>query len=400
MTPSPEPLTDPRREELAEIPRAPPADSTRAVAAMVLLANAGALSFSVAPFIVTGLTDYAHLPPGEAGACVSAEMAGTGFGGAAAYLLLKRCDHRLLAFIALATVAGGNLLSVWADGLPGYASTRFVAGLGCGLSLLAYSLLGMTARPEQNFALNNYVNLIAGAVVVFGVPWLFGLAGVNGLFLLLAATALAVMPTTRLLPPHAVLVANEVTSFAATSSRPAHFPRVVAGLMTLVYFSALGPFWAYVAEFAAARGHDPTVTAHLLSVGLLAAGLAGTLSATRLQSRRRTSIIACCCAGAACTAGILLQSTSELIYGAALVGFVYLWFLAFPFQMGLLSALDRSGRLTVLGMLLQTAGFVIGPLLVAPLVDAQRYGQVAAMCIAGFMIAFGCALVVRRITRY
>jgi len=65
-------------------------DSLATLAAIILLACAGAESLGLAPFIVSVLTTVAHLTTEQAGQCVSAEFAGNVLGALCVVALAGR----------------------------------------------------------------------------------------------------------------------------------------------------------------------------------------------------------------------------------------------------------------------------------------------------------------------
>lgn len=371
------------------------APSTAGVVGLIPCAAAGSLSMGIAPFIVTGLSTYSSLSTSRAGLCVSAEMAGEVAAAAYMLLLLKGAGLRRLTVAALALVIAGNLACLAASGFPTYMATRLIAGLGCGLTLVAYGPIAATRTPERNFALLNCANILLAAACGACAPWLFAIGGVKALF---AAIALAAGAALLLCTG----IARDL-AFAGAESLPIETDRIsrrtqalLASSMNFFYFTALGAFWAYVSEIGVATGDGSRFTATTIALSYLSAGLLGSLTASAVASRVKPKMIVCLSAisTAVCVQAVTLIP-GHVVFALAVSVFIFSWFLVYPFFMGILSALDKSGRLVVLNVLIQISGFVVGPAIGGLAMRAHRFGAFGALCVMALMVALACALTIK-----
>jgi predicted MFS family arabinose efflux permease len=362
-----------------------------AIAAVMALAIVGNLSVGLAPFIVEGL-GHAGLTSAQAGLCISAEMLGFVLGSAALLLRFFNVGRPQIALAALLLVIGGNLLCLPAHGFLTYAGARFIAGIGCGLTTSAYGDLATTLRPERNFA------ILSGATVVltsaFGsiAPWLATQLGTDSLFLLIALLATAALPGVRL-----ITVKPPDLSAVSPSRGVLLLPRdSITGIsMMLLYFIPLSAYWAYVTQLGVAREVDPTTVAKIVSVGFLVSGFGGSLVATLPAVREKHGLVITVAAlGSAASVLITCVVPNLFVYAAAVSVFIFLWFLALPFLMGVLSALDPSGRLAISGIIIETIGFVLGPALAGLLIERHSYIAFSAACAVVFGASITCALAV------
>jgi predicted MFS family arabinose efflux permease len=366
-------------------------ETSKGLAAVMALAIVGNLSVGLAPFIVEGL-GHAGLTSAQAGLCISAEMLGFVLGSAALLFWFFNVSRPQIALAALLLVIGGNLLCLPAHGFFTYAGARFIAGIGCGLTTSAYGDLATTLRPERNFA------ILSGATVVltsaFGAvaPWLAAQLGTDSLFLLIALLAIAALPSVRLITVKPSDLA-EARPFRGTFRLGRDAVTGIA--MMLLYFIPLSAYWAYVTQLGVAREADPTTVAEVVSIGFLVSGFGGSLVAMIPALRDKHALVITVAAlGGAASVLITCMVPNFFAYAAAVTAFIFFWFLALPFLMGVLSALDPSGRLAISGIIIETIGFVLGPALAGLLIERHSNIAFCAACAVVFAASIICVLAV------
>jgi len=359
---------------------------------MMLLGAAGSLSLGLAPIIVAALSGPGGLTTGAAGQCISAEMAGSFIGAALAIFRAHRFTCRSVALIALLIIFGGNLASDPTRSFQYMIIARFVAGLGCGLTTAAYGMLAATSRPTRNFALYAVFAVLVVAVADELIPRIASLWGSRSAFLLIALIAAIAFLSSVSLSRRPLAAVHPSQSTSPLWSRAS----VLAGLMTLFFFTSLGGFWAYAAQIGISKGYSSSLVTTTLSSGFLGAGIAGSLLAAYLDGRSPSLIAILWCTvitGSSVATVILLAAPAAFVIGIAC--FILAWFTAYPFFMGALAQVDSSGRLAMAGVLIQSAGYVIGPLLVGSFVEQHQFGRLIPTCLIGFALALLCTHLLR-----
>jgi len=316
-------------------------------------------------------------------------MAGFVLGSAAIVFLLWNQRRRPLILIALLTVISGNLLCLAATGFSFYMGVRFLAGIGCGLMTQAYGILAASRRPERNFAITSAATLVFVAACDAAAPWLTARYGVDALFVLIASLAAMAILGVGLIPERKPSFSPLLKSADLDTSAHRWRRAALAVLMTLLYYTPVGAFWAYAAKIGMSHGETPGRVAEVISAGFLVAGFAGSsVSMLPAVRGRHRAIISLAITGGAIL--VVSATSSALVYSLAVPAFIFLWFLAFPFVMGLLSSMDLSGRLAMSGIIIQTIGFTLGPALAGPLIERESYYEFAAACAIVFGAALAC----------
>jgi predicted MFS family arabinose efflux permease len=365
----------------------PAKQPARELAAVMLLAGAGTFSTGLAPLLVNGLATFCGLSVTEAGTCIGAEMAGNGVGGALVLALVNVVPQRSLGAAALVAIIAGNLLCLRAFTFGELAAARLLAGIGCGLTLVAFGMLAATRRPQRNFSIYNGLIIAATSICASTAPWLFVLGGGNALFELLALIAAVALASLAWLP-------REIPSKRADNAwrialAPERRLAVVCTLaMMLLLFVPVGAFWSYVAEIGASRDYAASFVANTISLSFLAGGVIASVTAALLgHARDHRTILRFCIVGAAVAADAVTLGSKPSIYMIGLLLFVFLWMLAWPYAMSMLAGIDTTGRLAVAGLLIQSAGFSIGPALTGSVIAAHQYAGFATFCTLLFLLS-------------
>ena len=358
------------------------------VVPVMLLAFAGLFSQGLAPFIVHGMTDYAGLTASQGGLCIGAEMAGSTLGIAAVLLLLGKTSRQSVALLALGGVIAGNLLCIAANSPLAYMGARFLAGMGCGLTTSAFGIMATTGRPARNFAVFSGASVVLMSAADACIPFLLTHVGLFALFALIATPAAVALPLAGLIR---VRLPTSTPVSLAIPAGPARRAAVSGLLTNACFFTSLAAFWTYAAEIAVANGNDPRRTANVLAGAFLIGGIGGSTLAVLLSSRFRPNTMI------GINAPIMAAAVAVIVWipgfplGVAATVYLLLWFVTYPFLMALLAGLDVAGRLTVVGVLTQSLGWLAGPALGSVLIAHGSYSRLGVLCCAGFLLASICS---------
>jgi DHA1 family inner membrane transport protein len=360
--------------------------------AIMLLAFAGVLSQGLIPFIVRGLTGYAHLTTSQAGLCAGAEMGGSALGIAAVLFLLAQLSRRRLACAALSAVIAGNLLCIPASSILGYLSARFLAGVGCGLTTAAFGMISTTSRPARNFALFSGSSVILMSAAQAWIPALLARRGLPALFALIAAPAGVALLFVALIPKAAPAASHGALTLTSGAQR---LRAILALLANVAFFTSLAGFWTYVVEISIANGNAVDRVTQIVAGGFLFGGICGSVIAAAAGSRVRPFL------PAAINSSIMAAAVATVVwvpgftaFAVSAVIFLLCWFTTYPFLMALLAEIDPAGGLTVMGVLAQSIGWLSGPALGSALLARGAYGSLGWLSAGGFLLATVCASLV------
>jgi hypothetical protein len=84
---------------------------------------------------------------------------------------------------------------------------------------------------------------------------------------------------------------------------------------------------------------------------------------------------------------LLIEGTGLVRFMVASSLFNFAWNATFPYQMGVLASLDRTGAVAVLSLLTQLAALALGPLLASTLLSTSGYDGILLACIACYVVS-------------
>ena len=353
----------------------------------------GTLSFGIFPLLVDGLVRLAHLDGQEAGLCVTAEMIGQAVGAAGVLALQRRIGSRQLCSAALVLILFGNALTMGVTGsLPALLAMRALAGAGCGLTAVCIGLFATAQQPERNFAIYNAAAIIASAALAAAAPFVYRSFGIIGIFAVIGGAAGLCLMMVPFIPQSA----NKATVREAepVPSNVSLGRIALTCIMTTSYFISTSMFWSYAGQIGAWHHLDVTAVSSAVASAWLVGGLLGSIVAIPAARRvSRTVIVVACAAGGALAtyASVIVGSPGD--FSVVLYGFVFLWLLLFPIQMGIFSEVDASGQLATLAFLLQLIAFAIGPALGGLILRSGSYNTFGLCCGLGYLVFICAALI-------
>jgi len=161
--------------------------------------------------------------------------------------------------------------------------------------------------------------------------------------------------------------------------------------MTVAYFVSLTMFWSYAGDVGS--GHHMAVAAvsSAVAVASLVGGLGGSITAVLLVKRLpRMFIIVGAAIGGAASTYAAIYVFNPVAFSIILTAFMFFWLLLYPFQMGLFSQVDPSGRLAMLAWFVQLIACAIGPAVGGFVLRVSSYSVLALVCALGYLV-FVCA---------
>lgn len=354
---------------------------------MIGLSMLGNSSLVVQPMIVGGLVDHLGFTERQAGFVASVELSGLSLGMLVLVGIAQHIPRNILAAAAIAVVVASNVASCAVHQFETMLLVRFIGGVGGAMSLAVFLTMGASQeRPERVFAIVNAVSIAYSGVFTPFAPSILQAWQLPGLFLVLAAVALLMIPLVRGVP-----VASRAVQAAHLQSAPSMTGRWIPALiimlllMMLLLYTGHGAIWAYQERIGVGLGLSSHAVGKWIGVSMLVGGVGGSLLAGALGLRLGRVWPQLLSLGISAVAAVLLvYGTTPLLFGLA-CGLVALsWFYGLPYQMGLLAAFDPRGRANMAGLVMTTGGSAVGPALAAILIGQAgghaAIGLFAAAC--------------------
>ena len=341
--------------------------------------------FIVQPGFVQGLVELLGFSDSGAGFAMQFEMFGLAVTTILMTFIAHRVNWRLVIFWSLLTMFAANVMCTMTTDLNVFVALRFVAGLGAGsLVSLSFAAVGLTSNPDRNFGFLIMWVLVYGAIVLWLMPTVYALVGMNGMLWFFALFPLVAVPFIRCMPASGE---NVLQVEQDAVNLPANM-KIFALLAMLAYFSAQGVVWAYLFLIGIDGGLSEQQVANGLTLSQFA-GIAGALLAAVIAQRfgRSIPLTIGILGGATCL--YFLVGTFEFVLFAVAVGvYNFFWNLTHPFLLGAMASFDRRGRVVVYAVAAQMVGLAIGPGLAASVISEGEYLNVNRLGGILFVLSF------------
>jgi uncharacterized membrane protein (GlpM family) len=266
-------------------------------------------------------------------------------------------------------------------------SLALIGAGGAAIYVVTLAYLATSADPTRAFGVAITMQVCVAAMTVFLIPTyllpLFGINGVVGLFLVLILLAFGILP---------MIPENRQQTAAAEdqkSSDGSLLLWVLLGLAAMtIYFVGLNGTWVFLERLGADKGLSGGAIGGALAASLLF-GAIGSFGASVI-GRRMGAPVALCLSGAGFLLFVLLmlESSSAIAFGIALVIFNAAWNFSLPYQMDLISQADPETRYIVLVPAAQTIGGAIGPAIAGPLLMSSGVAAIYVQMVVGIGVAF------------
>ena len=345
--------------------------------------------FIVQPGFVQGLVEHVGFDDQGAGVTVGFEM----FGLAATTILMTFTAHRvnwrsvILGSVIVMFLA--NLLCTLTTDQNTFMALRFIAGLGAGsLVSLGFAAVGLTRNPDRNFGILISLVLTYGAVVLWLMPSVYAVAGMDGALWFFALFPLSVVPFIGYLPKSG----ESEAQVEADAVNLSFGMKILALFAMLAYFIAQGIVWAYLFLIGLAGGLDEQAVANGLTLSQFA-GIAGALLAAVIANRFGRSLpLAVGIAGGAVCLYFMVGQFEFLVFALAVGIYNFAWNLTHPYLLAAMASFDRSGRVVVYAVAMQMVGLAAGPLIAAAVISEGDYINVNWLGAGLFVISLALIL--------
>lgn len=364
-------------------------DAPSTIFSLIAVGTLGVAAFLTLPAIVIGMAVDLGFSDHEVGRVSTFQLLGLTAGSVVNLWLVRRLPWRHIALLGVAGLLVADLTTILTDVYHAFAAVRFVSGIagGIAISFAAYAL-GNTKSSNQNFGWFLTFQVCFAIIAVFLFPKVIDVFGIDGVFF--AFSLLEAVAVLLLLPLIPELRTSEHRMAGTNDTLTWVFCHSIL-LALICFYVALGGFWTYIAPIGIDGGLNKEATGTALSFGLVG-GLAGAYMAATVNIRFGRILPVCLAIGAQFVSlAILISGFDFASFVVAASLFCFGWYMLFPYELGLLAALDRDGRSLVMANALAGLGSGIGPFLVAWFLED---GFTAAYVICGIFLLLALVITI------
>jgi MFS family permease len=353
------------------------------------------------PIFVSTWVAHLHVPEHTAGIIATVNLFSHAAGVGATLYFVSRWSLPRIAMAGLALAVAGDLASIFSHSVVPLAVARAAAGLGLGLQYGAVvNWFGRNESSAQGFGLFITLQFALAALLFAIVPHLVAFFGdaspYLALFPLMGLAALC-LPALGLNGGSQPLPART----SAINGATAPVPSVTATRTTkILSVAALAAFnlaalglWGYMQSYGEALGLSAKAVSGALALSAIC-GIPGGGLVVLLGSRygRLWPLLASLLLFAAPIAVFARGAVSVAVFvlGQAVIGLA--WTMVFPYFLDLQSALDKTGRLGVVGMLVAAFAAACGPGVIGFGVEHGDYGGAFRLALWAFAASAAMAI--------
>jgi len=338
-------------------------DDSQTVFALIVTGTLGVAAFLILPSIVIGMVADLSLNERQVGTVSTAQLIGLAAGSFLNLWLVRRLHWRQIALLGIVALLIADFGSIFANSYKSFLVARFLAGIagGIAVSFAAYAI-GNTSASDRNYGWFLTFQVFFAIVGLLTLPRIVEAADLDALF----ATFIVIEGLVLiLLCPRIPQIKITAQGGTGTNDLGAWVLCTILLLAIVCFYVALGGFWTYIAPIGLDRGLSEHATGTALSVGLVG-GLVGAYVAATVNVRLGRTLPVLIALSSQLLAVFLLMNDFEfLTLVIAACAFCFGWYMLFPYQLGLLAALDRDGRPLILSNAVAGVGSGLGPFVVA-----------------------------------
>ena len=363
----------------------------------VLLSAFGTLNFQIQPVLVGAFAVAFALTDRQAGLLAGSEAIGSFLVCLSGLLWLRRVNWRLVAAIALASMAAGSVLVGLCTNLGQLLAVRALASVGGGaLYLVALTCLCDSPHADRAVGLSVVAQLMLGSAMFLVLPPVLAEHGLMVMMTVIAATLCAgfiLLPWLAPGAPHqGVPLPSDVPRAAV-----AWLPLLVVACL-LCFQMSLASIWAYIELMAADIDIPMVETGRILALALPLSACGSGLAAWLGTRYGRTVPLLVALVGMGMTLTWLAQVSDARGLFWAFLGQQVFWTFGVPYFFGLLGDLDDSGKLIALAPVAQTLGIILGPLIAAAFLTGAGYLPVIIVAATtGAVAVLGAVMIMHRV---
>ncbi len=362
--------------------------------AMVVLGAAGAYITVVLPTIVQQLVQNVGFTGTEANQIVGAEKFGMMAASLGLTFVIGKLPRRGLALGFLVMLAVANAACAGLASFAPYAGMRFLCGFAEGgvISIMAASAAALGVA-DRVFGWYLAVTLgIAYAAFQLVIPGVLKSMGLPGLFYCMSGLSVAVGLVVPFLPPQRPVAVLKTEAKRTAAQGTARGLIAMALGSTLLFEACIGAVWNNITLIAGKSGYSEAQIGAGLANAMIVGIAAGIASGVVGDKWGRVLPLGLG-VGAIIVSQLLLKlAPGQVPFAIVSMMFFFAWFFSLPYFVGVVAALDTTGRAAVASIVVQTGGLMLGPLIAGEVIRGNdNYPNILWV---GLITAVACLLLV------
>jgi predicted MFS family arabinose efflux permease len=256
----------------ALLPHGPRFDSLPRLGYVNALFIIGTLGTLITPAMLEGWSQLRWTPT-QLGAVAAIELAGLAAGSLSGLYWQTRWRWRRVALLSLIVGVAGNAMCMVVKDYTGVCVLRALVGVSGGLLAALYSaVLANSRSPGHVIAVTTFIQIGVEAAFMFSTSSVFERLGSSGLFILMAALFVALLPFLSLLPPAWPSAPAAPQDAQRRRGAPRAYPLLLSFIPFIVVQTGVYTFLGEFGRVAANLPVDLTLRAIGISVVLSSLG--------------------------------------------------------------------------------------------------------------------------------
>ena len=363
-------------------------NAAMSVFAMALMPVIGGSMFIIQPAFIQGMVAYMGFSEQYAGYAMSIEMTGFALGTILMALIASRINWRHVLRLSMLTTIIATLGCMFVEQQIYFIGLRFVIGLATGAIVsLGFTSIGLTEKAERNFGIAIFLSMIYGAIVLFLLPTLFDLAGLQALLVVIVLLSIIGLIFSKHLP----MFGEERRVVEADAVDIPVRLKWLGVVAVLLYFLAQGAVWAYIFLFGTNANLSPdTVSMHLTLSQFT--GIAGAMVAVVIGAKysRLPPLTLGIAAGVIPLCLFLYEGIGPSVFLVGVLIYNFGFNLSHPYLLATMASFDRRGQMVIIAVCGQTLGLALGPAIGASLISGDNYDNIKWFSILFFSLSLLC----------
>lgn len=224
-----------------------------------------------------------HWTQSQQGVVAAIELATMAVGSLSGLYWQRRWNWRRVTLVSLLLGAGANIACLPFDSFIAVCLCRGAAGLSAGFLCGIYSAFLANAKsPGRIVAITTFIQIAVEAIFIFSTTSVFALLGSTGLFVLMAALFLILVPLSSVLPSGWPTESGNAGGASAEAQSIRGYPLLLSFLPFIIVQTGV---YTFLGEFGRVSAHlDVEQTLRAISVSIIFSSL-GSIAAYFLSDR-------------------------------------------------------------------------------------------------------------------
>ncbi|RKF18761.1 MFS transporter [Alginatibacterium sediminis] len=289
----------------------------------------------------------------------SIELAGFAFATILSFILSSYSSIKINERLTIMVLIVSQLASAWCDDLSLFAALRLIAGLSAGLiAINSFESLARQNNPDAAFAKAIATQMAYGAALLFGLPALIDVLGLNAIFLVFSILSfgLLILPQTQ--ERRRQSSPNTKQSDVSEDNRSFIIVGLVAIFLVMVSHSGT---WSILGLEASKLGISAQNQGNILATGTLFSIVGALLANYFADFENKRMIVIIAIVLQMFVIELMIDAKHTWQYVGSVCLFMLNWNFVLPYVIGALARIDYSGQSLRFALALQTLGAAIGP---------------------------------------